>query len=155
MNGNAAEILTEAANIDAAVMQLQQTNTGAGAAPMTVPAALEILKASVVRLKAVAAAFVGTVIPPGTGNGVAVSLSILPAGLKLIVGSAAQGLMVTALDANGVRVLSPAPQFASSNPAVASVDVNGNVTPVGAGTAIITVTSGAVSGNAPVSVTLS
>jgi hypothetical protein len=59
--------------------------------------------------------------------------------LALVVGSAAQSLTASVLDANG-RPLARAVTWSSSNPQVARVDESGRVTAVGAGSAQITAT---------------
>ncbi|MBI4286945.1 MAG: Ig domain-containing protein [Chloroflexi bacterium] len=80
------------------------------------------------------------------------TINVTPATATVVVGST-QALAAAALDQFSAPFVTT-PVFSSSNPAVGTVDpVTGLFTPVGAGTATVTATSGTVSGTATVRVT--
>ena len=79
------------------------------------------------------------------------TIRILPDSLVLNVGATGQ-LSVVVRDASGAVLPGPAPAWSSSHPAVATVDAQGGVRGVSAGTATVTATVGALSASATVRV---
>ncbi|MDD4414491.1 MAG: Ig-like domain-containing protein [Oscillospiraceae bacterium] len=80
------------------------------------------------------------------------SITINPSSATINVGGNSQ-FTATALDQNGVAMVNqPAFTWTSSNTTVGTVDVNGLVSALSAGTTTITATSGAISGTAAVTV---
>src|SRR4029077_18181536 len=79
------------------------------------------------------------------------SVSVTPTGVALAVGGTQQ-LVATLKDAGGQTLTGRAVSWTSSNAAVAAVGASGMVQALGAGSATVTATSGAVSG--PVAVTV-
>ncbi|MFA5942467.1 MAG: Ig-like domain-containing protein [Candidatus Paceibacterota bacterium] len=80
------------------------------------------------------------------------SVSVTPATATITSGT--QQLTATGIDQfGGPMATQPAFTWASSNPAVATVDATGLVTAVGAGSATITATSGALNGTSVITVT--
>jgi hypothetical protein len=79
------------------------------------------------------------------------SLSVFPAELPLLAGSAPHRVVVTATDKDGFELPAPA-KFSSDNPAIATVAPDGKVRPLAAGTATITAKFGGKSASVKVTV---
>lgn len=94
-----------------------------------------------------------TVVPVTVAGRPAALLRVTPASTSLRVGESSS-LTAEVLDATGAVIGGRTITWSSSNTAVATVNTNGVVTAVGAGTSTITATSGSVSGIAVVSVQL-
>ena len=80
------------------------------------------------------------------------TINITPSTLSLFSGSTAQALSSATLDQNSQPITTTL-TWSSDNTSVATVDQNGNVTPVGVGTANITASSGSIT-SAPCVVTV-
>ena len=87
----------------------------------------------------------------GTPTLAVVNVEVAPAAVSIVAGGTTQ-LAATAKDDSGNAMTGVALSWSSSNAAIASVDANGVVTGVSAGTAVVTASGGGKSGTATVTV---
>jgi phage tail sheath protein FI len=102
-------------------------------------------------------ASVGTIVSPPTplniGTPVLESIAVTPANLPPIPLGASVTFTATGSSSDGSTSALAAAGWTSSNPAVIKIGVGGVATAMGAGTAVLTATSGLITGTIPVTVT--